>query len=134
VLTLDEKGSVILANKEGTLLYLNADDAEFCLADQNGNTIKLSDSGVMISNKDGSFIDLSGESIQLSAKNVLLRSQTVQLGEGASEPAILGMSFGGQFDGHTHMTAMGPSGPPLPVPMPLSVPTNPAVSKAVKVK
>jgi hypothetical protein len=134
LVSFDEKGNAILANKEGSLIYLNAADGEICVADEHGNTIKMADSGVMISNKDGSFIDLSGESIQLVAKNVMLRSQTVALGEGAMEPAILGMTFGGAYDGHTHMTAFGPSSPPLPVPMPLSVPTNPAVSKVVKVK
>jgi hypothetical protein len=52
------------------------------------------------------------------------------------EAAILGTSFAAVFDSHTHMTALGPSGPPIPIPpmMPLSSPSSLAVSKAVKVK
>ena len=80
------------------------------------------------------FIDLSGDSIQLVAANVHLRSQTVSLGEMAFEPAVLGVGFAAIFDAHTHTHPIAPTGPPIPVPMPLSVPTNPAISKCVKVK
>jgi hypothetical protein len=130
----DKDGSVVLANRAGSLVYLNAKDREVCVVDQHGNNIKLAESGLSLTNKDGAFIDLSGDAIQLVAKDVLIRSQTVTLGEGGMEPAILGTAFASMFDAHIHPTAMGPSGPPVPVPMPLSVPANPAVSKAVKVK
>lgn len=131
---LDEKGSVTINNKEGTLLFLNAADKEVTLADEHGNFLAYGSKGVTLQNKDGSFINLAGDSIQLSAKNVHLRSQTVSLGESAFEPAILGVSFAGIFDAHTHAHPMGPTGPPIPVPMPMSVSTNPAVSKCVTVK
>ena len=134
LVNLDEKGSVVVANKNGSLVYLNADDGEVTVVDEHGNTIKMADSGVMITNKDGSLVDIAGGDIQLIAKNVHIRSQTVSLGEGAMEPAILGTTFAAMYDSHTHMTAFGPTSPPLPVPMPLSVPTNPAISKVVKVK
>ncbi|HEX7048856.1 MAG TPA: phage baseplate assembly protein V [Longimicrobiales bacterium] len=133
-ITLDEAGSVIIANKEGSHVYLNAADAEATLVDQHGNNIRLGDSGVTVTNKDGSVVDLAGTAVQVLAKNVHIRSETVSLGEGAMEPAILGRAFAAIFDAHTHMTAWGPSGPPIPAPMPLSAPTNPAISKAVKVK
>lgn len=134
VLRMDEKGSVTLGNKNGTFLYLNADNAEASLVDENGNNLRLGDSNVTLTNKDGSVLDLSGTAVQVVAKNVILRSDTVSLGEGAMEPAILGRSFALQYDTHTHPTALGPSGPPIPVPMPLSAPTNPAVSKSVMLK
>ena len=134
ILNMDEKGSVVVANRNGSLVYLNADDGEVTVVDEHGNTIKMADSGVMITNKDGSLVDIAGGDIQLIAKNVHIRSQTVSLGEGAMEPAILGTTFASMYDTHTHMTAFGPTSPPLPVPMPLSVPTNPAISKVVKVK
>lgn len=134
--TLDEKGSVLIANKEGSHVYLNAEAAEATLVDQHGNNIRFADSGITITNKDSSFVDLSGGDVQVVAKNVHIRSQTVSLGEGAMEPAILGQTFAGIFDGHTHPTAMGPSGPPVPIPplTPLSSPTSQAISKVVKLK
>jgi len=131
---LDEKGSVLIINKNGSNLYLNADAGEVTLLDESGNNVSMKKEGVTITNKSGSFLDISGGAIQLSADSIHLRSQTIQLGEGAIEPAILGVHFAAMYDAHVHPTALGPSGPPLPVPMPLSVPTNPAVSQSVKVK
>ena len=131
---LDEQGSVIIGNKEGSHIYLNADGGEATLIDENGNNVRLGDSGTTITNNDGTVVDIGGDTVQVIAKNVHVRSETVSLGEGAVEPAILGQSFAAIFDAHTHPTAWGPSGPPIPVPMPLSNPTNPAISKAVKVK
>lgn len=130
---LDEKGSALVVNKEGSLVYLNADGKELVIVDQHGNSMRMSDSGTTITNKDGSVVDLAGKAVQVIAKNVHIRSETVSLGEGATEPAILGKTFASLFDAHTHMTAWGPSGPPIPAPMPLSAPMNPAISKNVKV-
>lgn len=134
MLLLDEHGSVTVGNKQGTFLYLNAQDTEFSFADKNGNNVRLGDSNVTLTNADGTVVDIAGPVVQIVAKNVMLRSDTVQLGEGAMEPAILGRAFAAIFDAHVHPTAMGPSGPPLPVPMPLSAPTHPAISKSVTLK
>ena len=122
------------SNKQGTFLYLNADQAEATLVDENGNNIRLGDSNVTLTNKSGTVVDVTDTAVQIVAKNVMLRSDTVSLGEGAMEPAILGRTFAAIFDAHTHPTALGPSGPPLPVPMPLSSPMHPAISKSVTIK
>jgi uncharacterized protein involved in type VI secretion and phage assembly len=134
MLVMDEKGSVIIANEKGSHLYLNADDGEATLVDEHGNNIRLGHPGITITNHGGTVIDLVGDTVQVIAKNVHLRSETVSLGEGAMEPALLGTAFAAIFDAHVHPTAFGPSGPPIPVPMPLSSPMHPAVSKAVKIK
>jgi hypothetical protein len=127
---------VTVLNKNGSYLYLNADAKEASLVDEQGNNVAMTDSGVTVTSKDGSIVDLGKDAVQVIAKNVHIRSQTVSLGEGAVEPAILGLKFAAIFDAHTHpCTAPGtPSGPPIPVPMPLSVPGNPAISTCVKVK
>jgi uncharacterized protein involved in type VI secretion and phage assembly len=131
---LDEHGSVTIGNKEGTFLYLNAQDSEFSFADKSGNNVRLGGSNLTLTNADGTVVDIVGSAVQVIAKNVMVRSDTVQLGEGAMEPAILGRTFAAIFDAHVHPTALGPSGPPLPVPMPLSSPMHPAISKSVTVK
>ena len=130
----DAQGSITISNKSGTLIYMNAEDKELAIADENGNNIRLGDSNVTLTNADGSMVDIAGSAVQVVAKNVMLRSETVALGEGAMEPAILGRTFAAIYDTHTHMTALGPSGPPLPIPMPLSAPTHPAISKVVMLK
>lgn len=134
LITLDDKGSVTVGNKQGTFIYLNAEHAECSFADENGNNVRLGDSNVTLTNKDGTCIDIAGPAVQVIAKNVMLRSDTVALGEGAMEPAILGRAFAAIFDAHIHPTALGPSGPPIPVPMPLSSPMHPAISKSVTLK
>ena len=134
MLTLDPKGSVTIGNKQGTFIYLNAEQSEFAFADKHGNNVRLGDTNVTLTNKDGSVVDIAGPAVQVIAKNVMLRSDTVALGEGAMEPAILGRAFAAIFDAHVHPTALGPSGPPVPVPMPLSSPMHPAISKSVTLK
>lgn len=134
MLTFDEKGSVTIGNKQGTFVYLNAEQGEYAFADEHGNNVRLGDSNVTLTNKDGTVVDLAGSAVQVIAKNVMLRSDTISLGEGAMEPAILGRAFAAIFDAHVHPTAFGPSGPPIPVPMPLSSPMHPAISKSVTLK
>lgn len=134
LISFDVTGSVTLANKNGTFLYLNAGDGELSFADEGGNNVRLADSNVTLTNSAGTVLDIAGDTVQVVAKHVMLRSDTVALGEGAMEPAILGTAFAAIFDSHVHPTALGPSGPPLPVPMPLSSPMHPAISKSVKVK
>lgn len=135
LLNFDEKGNVFLYSKEGSLLYLNAELGEVTLAHQNGAHLTMKGDQVSITNKDGSSVSLMGESVQVNATNVHIRSQTVTLGEGAVEPAILGQAFAAIFDTHTHLcTAPGsPSSPPVP-PQILSIPMSPAISQCVKVK
>ena len=133
-IVMDEHGSVVVGNKEGSHLYLNAQDGEATLVDEHGNNVKLGHAGITVTNADGTVVDMAGGAVQVIAKNVHVRSETVSLGEGAFEPAILGTAFAAAFDAHVHPTAWGPSGPPIPIPMPLSSPAHPAISKAVKVK
>ena len=100
MLNMDEKGSVTVINKNGSYLYLNADAGEASLVDENGNNVSMTDSGVTVTSKDGSIVDLGKDAVQVIAKNVHIRSQTVSLGEGAIEPAILGKTFAAIFDAH----------------------------------
>jgi uncharacterized protein involved in type VI secretion and phage assembly len=134
LLHLDEQGSLMISNREGAFIYLNAKDTELSFADKKGNNVRLGDQSITLTNAEGTLVDLAGPAVQVVAKNVLLRTDTVQLGEGAMEPAILGRAFAAVFDAHVHPTALGPSGPPIPVPMPLSSPMHPAISKSVTVK
>jgi len=71
----------------------------------------------------GAKIDIDGAS-----DKVIVKGATIELGEGATEKAILGDLFKVFFDAHIHPTGVGPSGPPT-VPQP---PTT--LSDRVKVK
>lgn len=132
--SFDAQGSITIANASGSYVFLNAEDGEASFIDENANSISLTADGVTISNSEPVLINLAGDAVQVNAKHVLLRSDTVSLGEGAMEPAILGRTFATLFDAHTHPTAMGPSGPPIPAPQPLSSPAAGVLSQSVKVK
>ncbi|MGH9884442.1 MAG: phage baseplate assembly protein V, partial [bacterium] len=81
-LSMDEHGSLTIGNKEGTFLYLNAQDTELSFADKNGNNVRLGDKNVTLTNAEGTVVDIADKAVQIVAKNVMLRSDTVSLGEG----------------------------------------------------
>lgn len=133
-LAIDDKGSVIVANKNGSTLYLNADKAEASLISQHGHAIAMTDAGVVMMNSDGSSLDLTGDTVRITAAKILLEGTTVSLGAGAAEPTLLGQQFQTlwtQFLLHTHPSAMGPTGPATP-PAPIVPPQH--LTSAVIVK
>jgi hypothetical protein len=120
--TLDKDGGVLVANKNGSHLYLDAQDGKATFMEEHGNLLTLSSDGAVLVNNDGSMVELKGDTVRLMAKNILLQGTTVALGANAAEPTILGQTFSqmwNQFIFHTHATAVGPSSPPIPPTTPL---------------
>jgi len=132
---IDKNGSVVVANKNGSHLSLNAQDENAVLMDQNQNVITLTSDGVVIANKDGATLEMKGDMVRVLATNVVLQGTTVALGSQAMEPTILGTQFSSNWNAfifHTHPTAVGPTGTPLPPGLPL-LPGN-GLTSAVVVK
>lgn len=99
-------------SKSKLIVQLNDGDGCIEIKDKDGNSILLNDKGVTIS---------SGKAIMVKA--------SVSLGdEKATEPLLLGNEFNTSiwtlFANHSHATAMGPTGTPIPpisqIPLPLS--------------
>lgn len=116
--SIDKNGSVLISNPNGSFVFLNADKGEMSLVEEHGTLVSMTEKGVVIANKDGTALQISGESVSVIAKEIVLHGQTVALG-GAStpadaEPALLSTTFMALFNAHTHPTAVGPSGPPVP--------------------
>jgi hypothetical protein len=155
-IALDKDGGVLVANKNGSHLFLNAKDAETTLVEEHGNVMRMKSDGLTLINASGALIEIKGdkvkivakEALTISAKDVNLESSTVNLGQGAATVAMAGVPFapGGPaehalladtflmaFATHTHPTALGPSGPPIPLP-PLVPPFSLVLSKSVLVK
>jgi phage gp45-like len=142
VVELNKDGSVLVANEKGSFLYLNADGEEVTLMEAQGNLLTMSEKRVLVANADGTSLEMkegkvkvtSADAVQLMAKDVVVNSSTVSLGQNAMQPAVLGTVFAAMYNAHTHPTAVGPSGPPIPVPMPLGPsPGGMGLSRAVKV-
>lgn len=121
-ISIDKDGSVIIGNHKGSTLILNAKDDNLMIVEQHGNTIALSDNGVLIVNKEGgASVELSGDRARITAKEIILQGTSVALGAANSptelEPTIKGKLFQlmwNTFILHTHPSAMGPTGTPVP--------------------
>ena len=134
-LSIDKEGSVVLSNQKGSHVYLNAKDEQASFVEQHGNLLTMGKDGVLVSNADGTILELKGDTVRVMGKNVIVQGTSVALGEGAAEPTILGQTFMAMwnlFIMHTHPSAMGPTGTPIPPGQPLA-PGN-GLTSAVLVK
>jgi hypothetical protein len=118
-LAIDKDGSVLIGAKNGSSVVLNAKDGNVMVVESNGNTISMSDDSIVVMNKDGkATLEMKGGVVQVASEQVMLRASQVVLGEGAMEPVVLGKTLTSLFNAHTHPTALGPSGPPIPILIP----------------
>lgn len=119
-LNLDKKGSVLISNKGGSYLELNADKKSASLVDENGNVITLSSEGVTIAQKSGSVtLQMTDDTVRVMGGQIILQAPSISLtGDPSAEPTILATTFAAEFipfASHTHPTAMGPTGLPVPL-------------------
>jgi type VI secretion system (T6SS) baseplate-like injector VgrG len=141
-LNIDKDGSVLVADTNSAFLFMNAKDKETTLSDSSGCLLTLKSDGAVVTSSDGTLVEVKNgtvsivakDAVALTAKDIVLKSSSVSLGDGASQPAVLGQDFMMIFNAHTHTTAMGPSGPPNPIP-PLFAPSpvGKGLSNSVKV-
>jgi hypothetical protein len=136
--SIDEKGSVLASNQNGSYLYLNADTAEVSVTSEQGHMVTLGGDGVVAVHNSGSRVEIGDgtvkvtgtSSVQVVAQEVSIAAGSLALGGNATDPAVLGTGLMTLYNMHTHATAVGPTGPPIP---PLT-PGPPAFSLSVKVQ
>lgn len=100
---------MIYTRKKGVVFQLG--DATIQLDTQNGGTDKEKLRIVVKMNNDEIRMEKSG-----GKQKVIVKSENIELGEGAIEKLVLGNTFLTFFNSHTHPTGVGPSGVPI-VPM-----------------
>ena len=83
--------------KDGMVFEL--DNAKIQLDTQNGGALRI-------------VIKMGEDEIRMETGKVIVKSQNIELGEGAVEQVILGNNFLSFFNSHTHATPAGPSSPP----------------------
>jgi uncharacterized protein involved in type VI secretion and phage assembly len=135
-LELTKDGSVQIANKNGSLMLMDATQKNVSVISQQGHALTLSDDGITIVDKDGNLISINGGkvnvvasgSVTVSGSTVNLSSAGVYLGNPASASAVCGEALMTWLTSHTHSTGVGPSGPPIIAPPPT------ILSKSVKLK
>ncbi|GGZ39947.1 phage tail protein [Streptomyces inusitatus] len=83
-----------------------------------GHTVEMDDEGkaVRITAAQGGSVTVSAQGdITLKAAKVTIDSSAIDLGGGSTEPLVLGNALLTAFNTHTHPSAAGPTGPPVPL-------------------
>ncbi len=140
---ITSKGDFVFQHNDGTQISMS--NGNIMGVAKNGSTMLLGEQAI-VSDKTGKNILtlgkksatlLSGDDVILKAPTVSLLSSAVNLGDGASKSLTIAEALADLFDKHTHATAVGPSGPPLPPNTAAMVNLSPATafaSKSIKVK
>jgi len=97
---------MIYTRKKGLVFQLG--DATIQLDTQNGGTDKEKLRVVIKLNNDEVRMEKQG-----GKQKVIVKSENIELGEGAVEKLVLGNKFLQLFNSHTHPTGVGPSGVPI---------------------
>ncbi len=128
-ISIDKEGSVIIGNQKGSTVVLNAKDENMMLIEQHGNTVAMTEDGILVVNAEGnSVIELNKEGMaHVIGKDIVLEGTTVLLGKDAGIPPqnrtiavndTLKVLLNAFFL-HVHPSGMGPTGPPNPMMPPL---------------
>lgn len=89
----------------GSLVQINDNDQSITLKTVSGTQVVMNPSNISI--QTTAKVSVKAISAEISAKEI-------KLGDRASMSAVLAEKLAELFDKHTHPTAVGPSGPPLP--------------------
>jgi hypothetical protein len=134
-IAIDKNGSILISDKEGSHIYLNAEAGEATVMSKQGHLLTMNDNALALVNSDGTAFDLQGNTARITASTILLEASTVSLGAGADDQVIKATQFNTLWNlvmTHTHPSAMGPTGTPVPPILPLVPPQH--FSAAVLVK
>lgn len=120
-ISIDRDGTVVMGNHLGSSVILNAKDDNVVIVDQHANSVRMTGDGITVVQGDGgAAVHLGKDLVRVAGKTIALEGATVGLGKDASAPTILAdptfLGLWTAFAAHTHATAVGPSGPPLPPP------------------
>lgn len=118
---MDKEGSMVVANNNGSYVYLDAENKAVSVVDEHGNLIKMDDTEVSIIDKTSNIITMKDKLVQIlgqdavviSSKTLNVKSGTIDLLDGADAHLVRGEDLLNFYNTHTHPTGMGPSGPPV---------------------
>lgn len=140
-MTMDKNGSVLMANKDGSNIYMNAEAGETTLMHSTGAMVSINSDGVSVISADGSVVDVGSSVTVLTPGDVtlngggtcLIKTGTVTLGDGLTEGVVLEGFLNQIFNAHTHSFVGVPPGVPA-VTLPPLVPSVPGVHSSLWVK
>jgi hypothetical protein len=128
-LSMDHDGGVLLYNPKGSHVHLDAANEAATFVEGHGNNIAMGEDGVAVVNNKGAMINITGDTVHISAAKIVLDATNVAVGAGGSQQIALGAGLTALWTAllaHTHLsTAPGiPTGlvtvstpPTLPHPL-----------------
>lgn len=135
---MDENGSVLITDKAGSKVYLDAKNGQTIVEDAAGSSAIFASGEVTIASEFGAKIEM-GENVTIRAPGTItvnagvkavLKGPKVDIGAGALENSVLGDKMVALFSSHMHTGNMGaPTSPPT-VPMIGGVHTSTTVKKS----
>jgi len=116
----DGRDQKIIRTKHGheVLLDDTASKAAVRIKSAAGHVVEMDDQGkaIRITAAEGGSVTVTAQGeITLKAPKVTIDSANIDLGGGATEPLVLGNQLLAAFNAHTHPSAAGPTGPPVPL-------------------
>lgn len=138
-LTMNEDGSILLLDRSGNMINMNAKEGveNITIVDKNSNVVALDSSGLKLIDKFSNIIEMKSGVIQVlsqgdvvvnATKAVEVKAPGVLLGDGADQKAVRGDALNTYLTSTLSVpTAFGPSGPAI-------VPLTTELSTVVKVK
>lgn len=113
-LDMDSEGSLELTDSGGSIIRLDAENSELHIEDKNGNKIAMTSQGTTIEDSNGNKVEMGASGINVKGNQIVIEGQQVSLAGAGGEPLIKGQSFLQLYMAHTHPSAAGPTGPPIP--------------------
>jgi hypothetical protein len=128
-ISMDADGGVLLANKSGAFVFLNAAKGEVSVVSQNGQLLSMTSDGVVLADQNGNAVSMTSSAINvagsgqvnLMGNTVGVAGGSVTLGANASQHLVVAELLAAAFMQHTHPTALGPTGPPVPPLLPTAI-------------
>lgn len=120
----DKSGSqaVWLKTKDEHEIKIDDTNGKITATTKNGPSITIDKTGTLtIDTGTGQKITLNGSAVTIEGASVTLSSSQISLGQGASEPLVLGRTFLNLFNSHVH-TCTAPGSPSSPPAIPLLAP------------
>lgn len=120
--TMLDNGSVVLSTSSGSLLYMDAESGDVNVVSQDGSVLSVGKDRFLVSSSAGQIISADGDSMNIISQGdlvltaggkIALASNSIDIGNGAVEPAVLGNQLGTLYSTHVH-TSGGPGSPTTP--------------------
>ncbi len=113
-IVIDPDGVITLTDHEGAVLMLDPDQKIVRLTDHGKGRLEMTDSAVTLA-LDAVKIELTASGVTVTGGTIALDGDSVTLGKGAGSSLLNAEAFiNSVFMSHTHPTAVGPSGTPVP--------------------